>query len=76
MMVAAMSSNAVTVNIETELEIADSIETKLGETLFAQTESEVDINSFAESERRHGSSSASASRGGSKKTKELNDLRA
>ena len=58
-----MSSNAVAVdvNTETELEIAYNIETNPGETLFAQTESE----------RRHG-----ASRRGSNKSKELNDLRA
>ena len=66
-----MSSNAVDVNVntETELEIAYNIETNPEETLFAQTESEVGIDSRAESERRH-------ERRRVKKTKELNDLRA
>ena len=75
MMVAAMSSNAVNVHTETELEKAYKIETNPGETLFAQTESEVGINSCAESERRHVHHNG-ASRSGSNKTKELNDLRA
>ena len=44
MMVAAMSSNAVNVNTETEPEVALFAQTEPEVTLFTQTESEVVLN--------------------------------
>ena len=50
MMVAAMSSNAVNVNTETEPEVALFAQTEPEVTLFTQTESEVVLNTQTESE--------------------------